>query len=1554
MTSPTDPRARAFDALIQTRIQDGFSHLDPVEPAATPTAAAAVDIVIPVHDAHDAFIACLESVLACTDSRHRLILVDDASTDPRIWQRIRSAANSRPNVEAIHHAHNLGYLRTVNHAITQSQRDVVLLNSDTVVGPQWLDRLAAACHDDERSGMACPLSDNATLLSVISAQEIDGLDAAELQRRVVASARSRRPRLPVAVGFCLYVRRAVFDAIGVFDAAFDPGYGEESDFSMRALAAGFEIVVANDVLVRHRSGSSFGDGAEIERRRQLHARIVEQRWPQYDALIQAWWSDWPLREQAERLRRACASGRPRVLQIAHGLQRLGGIELHSRALVASLAREVDIDLIATEILPDWADARELERGPGWTIRAVNRRLQRPNQTVFGVAADLSDPALERHFLRSLIGGGYRVLHVHSLLRWNSLMLPLLAKAAGVRVLVSLHDLSSLCPNYLMLPKDAPRSCGKSHAGVDAGCVACLEPYRATHAMAAQPDPHVYLAARWHIWRRVLEAADAIVAPSHYLVEKLAASFGSVVADRAIVMPHGLAKPPQAKVRPSGQPLRIGFLFGENRGKGAARVLAIAQALVDTSMCFVIHAIHDRRALPANLPSNIQLHGPFPPESLDDVLGDLDLVLMPTVVGETFSLALSECRAAGVPVLASRDGAFIERIDDGVDGWLLPIDGEADWVALLRHLDGATGRDELRRVAAACAAAPVLHMDDSADRYLALYRTLFAQQRSAGLPNVATLPRDLASLRLAQSVLDGALVTPPRRRDDASLDAEVIDDPGVRLLVSVLVQPHNRMLLATTLESLHALGAGCRIELLDEQPAAALPPPDRHGWRLMLDAGDRVHPDLLRWLSRYLDVDCDAICSDFDWVDADGRHYAAVGQLAWDPWRALVDGTPGQALLVRDPLWQQLGGWSTERLAARHAMQWALAAGNVDVAVLGRVLVHAADINRSPGLREAAWRAQVAQLGRYLDGERWSVHASRGLPGWICVPRSMTGARVLIVIWSARGVGDDELAAWRSTFKAMDINVIAAKPGLRLPDCDVVGFWRSDVDAISRDALAHLLAWLQQPGIAAVAPRRCAGSGGARSPGIGIDRAAPGWLDPEGGALNGSCRMPALSTACLLVRRDLLMDADVDTLAALDSVASVAVQLRWQQQAHWSLLLVADVAARQALADVAIAAGTSADATALTEAWKQLPLRRRQALCSRPAKRAGNSLAGVPKRGVRVAALTRDDWASSQYRVHQPLRDLHGQGLIDKPLLWRLRDESGPGLRQLEVEQPDLLIAHHAFDDASLQLLEQVSRELRIPIIAVVDDLIDAVPESNPMRSRMPRDIQRRLARVLDLCSCLVVTSTALADAYGKLAWRCVTIENALPLERWSNLALPPATSSERLRVGWAGAQQHQQDLALIDGLVRSRPDLQWVFMGMAPPAATAVGAEVHPMGDFEDYPERLAALRLDIAVVPLVDEPFNRAKSALKLFEFGALGVPVVASDVTPYRNSPARRVGNDLAGWCTMLDRLTQDAGQRRQAGIELQQWVVREHGQAHRRAAWCNALSIPCSSGDRANIPS
>ncbi|MEO7431631.1 MAG: glycosyltransferase [Dokdonella sp.] len=291
---------------------------------------AAVDmaIVVPVYNAPAMVAACLDAVLAQTRGRARLIIIDDASTDAGIAPLL-ARYDGIERVEVLRNAENLGFTGTANRGIAHAGRaDVVLLNADTEVGPQWLAGLRRAAYADDEIATATAVSDNAGAFSVPELEQANETPAAwsgiDCARASWQHAGMAYPQLPTGNGFCLYIRRSVIDAVGVLDeAAFPQGYGEENDFCQRASALGLRHVIAGNVWVRHARSMSFGD-----ERRHLLGRagmdVLRERWPRYEADVGATLLSFERRVLDWRVRRLYSSAsaanraRMRVLWVGAG------------------------------------------------------------------------------------------------------------------------------------------------------------------------------------------------------------------------------------------------------------------------------------------------------------------------------------------------------------------------------------------------------------------------------------------------------------------------------------------------------------------------------------------------------------------------------------------------------------------------------------------------------------------------------------------------------------------------------------------------------------------------------------------------------------------------------------------------------------------------------------------------------------------------------------------------------------------------------------------------------------------------------------------------------------------------------------------------------------------------------------------------------------------------------------------------------------------------------------------------------------------------------------
>ena len=321
----------------------------PMQAAQIDLGARTTDIVVPVFGGADETLACLEAVFATVPAGTIVHVVDDASPQIALGAALREmAAAGRIRLHV--HAENRGFPAAANTGIRAAAgRDVVLLNSDTVVPPGWLERLRAAAYHAADVGTATPLTQDGSIVSFDGQGAAGALDAAarEANAGLVAA-------VPVGVGFCLYLRRDCLDQVGLLrEDLFAQGYGEESEFCLRARRCGWRHVAALDVLVAHRGGASFGAGrAALQQRNQ---EILDRAYPEYAGMVAAFLKQDPLFVARRRMAGVCWSeGRiaSAVVLVSHGAG--GGVA----EMVAERARALRAAGVrAVVIVPDQRGCR---------------------------------------------------------------------------------------------------------------------------------------------------------------------------------------------------------------------------------------------------------------------------------------------------------------------------------------------------------------------------------------------------------------------------------------------------------------------------------------------------------------------------------------------------------------------------------------------------------------------------------------------------------------------------------------------------------------------------------------------------------------------------------------------------------------------------------------------------------------------------------------------------------------------------------------------------------------------------------------------------------------------------------------------------------------------------------------------------------------------------------------------------------------------------------------------------------------------------------------------
>ncbi|MGE5602395.1 MAG: glycosyltransferase [Nitrososphaerales archaeon] len=314
-------------------------------------------VVVPAYNAYEDTLECVGSLLANTPNSP-ILVIDDGSPDDRLGRDLRPVLESRGGCY-VRLPVNGGFVASSNFAFRYcAPRDVILVNSDVVVPANWLPRLRAAAYSSSTVATASPLTNHGTLLSVpdrnIPTGSLpNGMTVDEVDRLINEASLRLRPELPTTVGHCMYIRREALDTVGFFDPELAPGYGEEVDFSQRALAVGFMHVAADDLFVFHRGSRSFSERQETQaytELRQHHEALINSRYPYYSTWVQAAQRDdrSPLARAVERARGALGGYRiaidaTRITRLTTGSQ-VVATEL-VRALASSPRRRAHMTLI---------------------------------------------------------------------------------------------------------------------------------------------------------------------------------------------------------------------------------------------------------------------------------------------------------------------------------------------------------------------------------------------------------------------------------------------------------------------------------------------------------------------------------------------------------------------------------------------------------------------------------------------------------------------------------------------------------------------------------------------------------------------------------------------------------------------------------------------------------------------------------------------------------------------------------------------------------------------------------------------------------------------------------------------------------------------------------------------------------------------------------------------------------------------------------------------------------------------------------------------------------
>lgn len=659
-------------------LSSGVHQIDPSE----------VAVIVPIYNAADDLDICLQRLAAHTPAAMEILLVDDASTDPRIADLLSRAAMA-PNIRVLHNDSNLGFTRTVNRGLDEiGTKHAILLNSDARVTPGWARGLLRAASSRPRVATVTAMSDRA---GAFSAPDIGnenalpaGVDEVTYSRAFRSRSLALYPVVPTGNGFCMFVNRDCVDEIGAFDdKAFPRGYGEENDFCLRAGRVGWTHLVDDRTYVFHDRSKSFG-----ETKAGLMAAgqaVVNARYTEYAKAIRTFSTGPKIALARLRARQALLdcndpkAGLPAILYVL--ATQIGGTPQTNMDLMREISDEMAPWLLH-------CDSRKmtLSRLDGEKLVTVRTHtLSEPVDALTHRSGEYD--AVMRDWLATV---DPEIVHIRHL-AWHGLSLPALARAHSSRVIFSFHDFYTLCPTVKLLDEN-DIFCGGTCTATDGQCRAELWP---TDDLPPIKDAWV------HVWRErfadVLKDCDAYVTTSRSARKRIGEQLG-LDMDRFFVIPHGRSfatMRPQRHQPRRGEPVRILLPGNISAAKGRDIVTALLDHDQDGHLEFhVLGAISDPDELKSY--DKLFLHGTYQREEFESRVAEIDphLGAVFSIWDETYCHTLTELWSAGLPAITFDFPTVAGRVRESGAGWVVPHD---DIAALYdRILSLSFDRDEQMR------------------------------------------------------------------------------------------------------------------------------------------------------------------------------------------------------------------------------------------------------------------------------------------------------------------------------------------------------------------------------------------------------------------------------------------------------------------------------------------------------------------------------------------------------------------------------------------------------------------------------------------------------------------------------------------------------------------------------------------------------------------------------------------------------------------------------------------------------------------------------------------
>ena len=626
------------------------------------------DVIIPVYNAYEYVERCLRTVLK-NSSKCRIIIVDDASNDGKTRKFLREISLAhKDKILLITNEQNLGFVKSVNKAVKYVKNHFVVLNSDTEVPPEWLERIFYPIVADNKVASVTPFTNAGTLVSfpemwidndlknLFKGWKIEDIDD---YFKTFIDTSELMIQLPTPVGFCTAFNKYVVDKIGMFDETYGRGYAEECDWGMRAYNLGYKNVIAANLFVYHYHCKSF-DPKEKNKLVEKHLKYFKKKYPEVNKLLDIYTMEDPLKSLRETLFLKMlidylkSTGQKAVLMITYKIPWTTGASFYRETLKKEILNQYTLIEIGYYLSPSEINSKRFR-----FFIEVNC-----GQKLFKFSILIHQVEIATAFKRLIEFMSPNFIFVDNLFLFPKVREVAKAIAySNLPYIYSVHDYISICPfSFLISPA------GKFCEYLDVNkCETCIRNPHKDFLVVRDYYRNQYGEELENIllWRKdfeiFLKKAFKIVVFSNTSKKILRMTFPDL--NNLEIIEHYVdfsVKSRNNSVETSE--LKIGIIGNLNLVKGREIVEKIIFYLKRDHLPVKIILIGDVDSS-KTIRKNLEIAGKYDRKELESLLNKfgINFVLIPSVWPEAFCFTAEEAMKLGYPVVAFNIGAHAERI-----------------------------------------------------------------------------------------------------------------------------------------------------------------------------------------------------------------------------------------------------------------------------------------------------------------------------------------------------------------------------------------------------------------------------------------------------------------------------------------------------------------------------------------------------------------------------------------------------------------------------------------------------------------------------------------------------------------------------------------------------------------------------------------------------------------------------------------------------------------------------------------------------------------------------